>query len=199
MTRLRRLLVPAAAMLLAAMAVLPVSAQDDPPPLPPELPPGPFIVPLPIIFEGTVELDGLPVAEGELTVRIGDWESRAVPVVDGAFKCAAQCLIAGPPGFEYVDQQLTFHLDGRHEGDVAFAFPNLGEPDQRRVELRFGSPPIPTPPPTPTPSPTATPTPEPTLGSLGPARLSALAGIVVALGVAAAVGTAVVRRRLRGR
>ncbi len=177
-------------MLLAAMAVLPVSAQDDPPPLPPELPPGPFIVPLPILFEGTVELGGLPVAEGELTVRIGDWESRAVPVVDGAFACAAHCLIAGPPGFEYVDQQVTFHLDGRHEGDVAFAFPNLGEPDQRRVELRFSSPP--------TSTPTPTPTPEPTLGSLGVGRLSALAAIVVALGVAAAVGTAVVRRRLRG-
>ena len=192
-------------MLLAAMAVLPVLAQDDPPPLPPELPPGPFIVPLPILFEGTVELHGFPVAEGELTVRIGDWESRAVPVVDGAFACAAQCLIAGPSGFEYVDQQLTFHLDGRHEGDVAFAFPNLGEPDQRRVELRFGSPTTPTPPltstppPTSTPTPPPTPTPAPTLGSLGPARLSALAVIVVALGVAAAVGTAVVRRRLRGR
>ena len=197
MTRLRRLIAPAAAMLLVAMAVLPASAQDDPPPLPPELPPGPFIVPLPILFEGTVELDGRPVAEGELTVRIGDWESRAVPFRDGAFACAAHCLIAGPPGFEYVDQQVTFHLDGRHEADFAFAFPNLDEPSQRRVELRFGSPPTPTSTPAPTPSPT--PTPEPTLGSLGPARLSALAAIVIALGVAAALAASLVRRRLRGR
>ena len=182
-------------MLLVAMAVLPALAQDDPPPLPPELPPGPFIVPLPILFEGTVELDGRPVAEGVLTVRIGDWESRAVPFRDGAFACAAHCLIAGPPGFEYVDQQVTFHLDGRHEADFAFAFPNLDEPSQRRVELRFGSPPTPTPAPTPSP----TPTPEPTLGSLGPARLSALAAIVIALGVAAALAASLVRRRLRGR
>ena len=44
------------------------------------------IPPWPILFQGTALLNGEPVQEGALTVRIGDWESpKPVPVSDGVF------------------------------------------------------------------------------------------------------------------
>ena len=54
------------------------------------------IPPWPILFQGTALLNGEPVQEGTLTVRVGDWESPIpVPVRDGVFDCGAACLIRG--------------------------------------------------------------------------------------------------------
>ena len=122
-------------------------------------------------------LDGEPVAEGELIVRVGDWERpTAVPVSGGAFECGERCLLVGPPGFEYAGEPVAFLLNGELQADLAYAFPLLGEPClvSEPVTLRFGegaAPPIaapcpesvvPTPTPTPIPTPTATPAPTPT-------------------------------------
>ena len=122
-------------------------------------------------------LDGEPVAEGELIVRVGDWERpTAVPVSGGAFECGERCLLIGPPGFEYAGEPVSFLLNGELQADLAYAFPLLGEPClvSEPVTLRFGegsAPPVaapcpesvvPTPTPTPIPTPTATPAPTPT-------------------------------------
>ena len=122
-------------------------------------------------------LDGEPVAEGELIVRVGDWERpTTVPVSGGAFECGERCLLVGPPGFEYAGEPVAFLLNGELQADLAYAFPLLGEPClvSESLTLRFGegsAPPIaapcpesvvPTPTPTPIPTPTATPAPTPT-------------------------------------
>ena len=61
------------------------------------------IPPFPVVYlEGTVELNGEPVAEGEIVVRVGDWErEKRIPVVNGMFDCANDegCLLVGPPGY----------------------------------------------------------------------------------------------------
>ena len=132
------------------------------------------IPPWPILFQGTALLNGQPVQEGTLTVRVGDWESpRPVPVSDGVFECGAACLIAGPPSLAYLDLPVTFHLDGEWQATLSFTYPYLGTPCLVEVELLFGDDagpaltanpcqsgvvPLPTPTPTPTPLP-ATPTP----------------------------------------
>jgi len=95
--------------------------------------------PLPIIFQGTVLLDGQPVADGSLSLHVGGWRSAHVPVVDGAFRCADPCLLAGPPSADYVGKQVTFHLDDRFVSDVTFEFPNLAEPSWQEIELSFAS------------------------------------------------------------
>ncbi len=154
--------------------------------------------PFPLLFEGSVLLDGALVERGELTVRIGGWESKAVPVVDGRFECTDPCLIAGPPNFDYIGLPLTFHLDGAHEASLTFPFRQ--GPDRISVELIFGDPgPTPTPlvqdPPIPTP--TATPVPD---GATDGYNLVWIAAAVV--GVIGMVGgtAAVVRsRRSRGK
>ena len=136
------------------------------------------IPPWPILFQGTALLNGEPVQEGTLTVRIGDWESpKPVPVSDGVFECGAACLIAGPPSLAYLDLPVTFHLDGGWQATLSFTYPYLGTPCLVEVELLFGDDagpavtanpcqsgvvPLPTPTPTPlpaTPTPTAAPTP----------------------------------------
>ncbi|MDE2885145.1 MAG: hypothetical protein OXO53_08635, partial [Chloroflexota bacterium] len=96
----------------------------------------------PIVYErGTVTLDGEPVASGEIVVRVGDWERRArIPVVDGAFDCANDegCLLVGPPS-DYIDEPVTFHLNGDQQADLTYPFPLLGFPCfVDSVELRFG-------------------------------------------------------------
>ena len=95
--------------------------------------------PLPIIFEGTVRLDDQLVADGLLTLHVGDWRSARVPVVDGAFRCADPCLLAGPPSTDYVGALVTFHLDERFVANLTFAFPNLAEPSWQQIELSFVS------------------------------------------------------------
>ena len=138
------------------------------------------IPPWPILFQGTALLNGEPVQEGTLTVRVGDWESPIpVPVRDGVFDCGAACLIAGPPSLAYLDLPVTFHLDGGWQATLSFTYPYLGTPCLVEVELLFGDDagpaltanpcqsgvvPLPTPTPTPppaTPTPTAAPTPTP--------------------------------------
>ena len=97
------------------------------------------IPPWPILFQGTALLNGEPVQEGALTVRIGDWESpRPVPVSDGVFECGAACLIAGPPSLAYLDLPVTFHLDGEWQATLSFTYPYLGTPCLVEVELLFG-------------------------------------------------------------
>ena len=143
------------------------------------------IAPWPILFQGTALLNGEPVQEGMLTVRVGDWESPTpVPVHDGVFMCGAGCLIAGPPSLAYLDQPVTFYLDGAWQATLSFTYPYLGTPCLVEVELLFGDDagpaltanpcqsgvvPLPTPTPTPlpatptlTPGPTLTPEPTPT-------------------------------------
>lgn len=173
MARLSRpLVVAAAALLAAALALAPaLLAQDGGPPG--------GIPPFPIVYVGggMALLDGEPVAEGELIVRVGDWERpTVVPVSDGAFECGERCLLVGPPGFEYAGEPVAFLLNGELQSDLAYAFPLLGEPClvSEPLTLRFGegaAPPaaapcpesvVPTPTPTPIPTPTATPAPTPT-------------------------------------
>ena len=139
------------------------------------------IPPWPILFQGTALLNGEPVQDGTLTVRVGDWESpKPVPVRDGVFDCGAACLIAGPPSLAYLDLPVTFHLDGEWQATLSFTYPYLGTPCLVEVELLFGDDagpaltanpcqsgvvPLPTPTPTPppaTPTPTAAPAPTPT-------------------------------------
>jgi hypothetical protein len=106
------------------------------------------IPPWPLLFRGTVQMEGIPVAGGQLRVRVGDWESRPVLVADGRFDCAAECLIAGPPSFSYIGQPVTFHLDDAYLGDVSFAFPAGATPQQLDLDLAFSravpSPALPT-------------------------------------------------------
>jgi hypothetical protein len=97
------------------------------------------IPPWPLLFRGTVQMDGAPVAGGQLRVRVADWESRPVLVVDGRFDCAAECLIAGPPSLAYIGEPVTFHLDDTYLGDVSFAFPAGATPQQLEVDLAFHS------------------------------------------------------------
>ena len=150
------------------------------------------IPPWPILFQGTALLNGEPVQEGTLTVRIGDWESpRPVPVSDGVFECGEACLIAGPPSLAYLDLPVTFHLDGEWQATLSFTYPYLGTPCLVEVELLFGDDagpaltanpcqsgvvPLPTPTPTPlpaTPTPTAAPPPPTSAPTSAPAPTAA--------------------------
>ena len=172
MVRLSRPLVVAAAALLIAALAPALLAQDG------DAPPGGF-PPFPIVYgEGGIALlDGEPIAEGELIVRVGDWERpTAIPVRDGGFGCGALCLLVDPPGFDYAGEPVVFLLNRDLHADLTYAFPLLGTPClvSEPVTLRFGegaAPPVaapcpesvvPTPTPTPIPTPTATPAPTPT-------------------------------------
>lgn len=115
-----------AAVVMATQASSPANAQEA------------GFPPWPIIYDGTAELDGAPVANGTLTARVGDWTSVAVPVVDGAFRCADPCLIVGPPSFDYIGAQVTFHLEGvGRAATLKFDYPNLAEPSRRTEALVF--------------------------------------------------------------
>ena len=145
------------------------------------------IPPFPVVYlQGTVTLDGAPVASGEIVVRVGDWERPTrIPVVDGRFDCASDqgCLLVGPPGYItedplryiYVGEPVTFHLNGEQQADLTYPFAHMAEPCfVGSVELRFGTgaePRVDQPCPggapapdtivAPPPTPTATPTPTP--------------------------------------
>ena len=144
------------------------------------------IPPFPVVYlQGTATLDGAPVVQGEIVVRVGDWERPTrIPVVDGAFDCASDqgCLLVGPPGYItedplryiYVGEPVTFHLNGDQQADLTYPFAHMSEPCfVESVELRFGAgadprtdQPCPTAAPpesivAPPPTPTATPTPTP--------------------------------------
>ena len=176
------MLIPAVALLAAVLLLVPLVAlaQDGGDERPQSIPPFPVVY-----LEGTVTLDGEPVAEGEIVVRVGEWERPTkIPVRNGMFTCGDDgCLLVGPPGYSYAEDPVTFHLNGEQQADLTYPFPLLGTPCfVDSTELRFGegveprtedqcpgitrvSPEdIPTlpPTPTPTPTPTATPTPAPT-------------------------------------
>jgi hypothetical protein len=125
-----RALVLLAILWLLVIAVGPVKAQDA------------GFPPWPIIYDGTVEVDGEPLSSGTLTAHVGDWTSVAVPVVDGWFACADPCLIVGPPTFEYVGAEVTFHLESVNRAAVLkFEFPNLSEPERKTEMLSFSTDP----------------------------------------------------------
>ncbi len=180
-TRSFRILLTAVA-LVAAVLLLPfvALAQDGDDDRPESIPPFPVVY-----LGGTVTLDGEPVAEGEIVVRVGEWERPTrIPVSNGMFTCGDDgCLLVGPPGYSYAEDPVTFHLNGELQADLTYPFPLLGTPCfVESTELRFGEgiaprtedqcPGIPIvapediptlpPTPTPTPTPTATPTPAPT-------------------------------------
>ena len=114
--------------LLGVLGVLPARAQDV------DFPPWP------IIYDGTVEVDGELLSSGMLTAHIGDWTSSAVPVVGGRFACGNPCLIVGPPTLAYVGSEVTFRLAGVERPSLlTFDFPQLGEPDRRSVTLEFST------------------------------------------------------------
>jgi hypothetical protein len=126
--------VPALLMLTLGMLLTPTaaSAQSGGPPL------------LPIIYDGTVYLDGALVSDRrELTVRVGDWESNPALVQEGQF----QLLIAGPPDSTYDGALITFWLDGL-QASQQFTFTDMPEPKTETLRLDFT---------TAQPDPTATP------------------------------------------
>ena len=180
-----RTLLPTAA-LVAALLLLPLVAlaQDGDDDRQQSIPPFPVVY-----LEGTATLDGEPVAEGEIVVRVGGWERPTrIPIRNGMFTCAEEgCLLVGPPGYAYAEEPVTFHLNGELQADLTYPFPLLGTPCfVESTVLRFGEgvtprsedqcpgiarveelPTVP-PTPTPTPVPTATPTPAPTATPVPP-------------------------------
>ena len=114
--------------------------------------------PLPIVYDGEVYVDGeLLQEEAELTVMIGDWESRPATVADGKF----EALVVGPPSVAYVGREMTFHLQDL-TASQRFSFSLLTEPSFEPLRLDFSRPATaePTPavtPEQPTPGPVATP------------------------------------------
>lgn len=142
------------------------------------------VPPWPMLFEGTAYYDGEFVRDGLITVRVDDWESRSVNVTDGIFKCAATCLLAGPPGYNYVGQPITFHLNDEHTARLTFPFPLQGTPSISPIDLYFGDLPaaLPTPTPftlmllpTPTPSLATGTTPNPTIYQPAPTATPSVA------------------------
>ena len=129
----------AAAALVAALllAPLPALAQDgDDDDRQQSIPPFPVVY-----LEGTALLDGEPVAEGEIVVRVGDWERPTrIPIRNGMFTCAEEgCLLVGPPGYAYAEEPVTFHLNGELQADLTYPFPLLGTPCfVENTVLRFG-------------------------------------------------------------
>lgn len=184
--------------LVASFANAPVRAQEG------------GVPPWPLLFEGEALLDGVPITAGRITLRIGDWESRAVNVRDGAFACKDGCLIAGPPSFDYIGEEVTFHLDDRYQADFSFAFPAQSTPARTFITLTFGDSaglaPLPTATPvapSETPEPTLRPTPPPAVPVERPAdagspaeglggRSSGLWFVLAGLGLVLLSGCAVV-------
>lgn len=112
--------------LVMLVGVTTVSAQGNDPP------------PLPIIYQGEVFLDGEHVPSGMLSARVDDWESAAVPITDGTFRCGDPCLLVGPPEASYVGKEVTFHLEGAEfPATFSFEFPNLPAPRSDTVQLFF--------------------------------------------------------------
>ncbi len=105
--------------------------------------------PWPMLFKGTAYLDGQLVDNGVITIKIDDWESRPVSTVNGVFTCSDACLLAGPPGYDYVGKSVTFHLNSKHVAELTFPFPLQGTPSINPVDLFFGDLPVALPTPTP--------------------------------------------------
>jgi hypothetical protein len=94
------------------------------------------IPPLPTVYQGQVYVDGDLYQKGDdqLTVKIGDWIGRAVPIKDGNF----ENLIAGPPNIGYVGMDTTFHL-GELVGTQMIPFSMLTEPSFEPLRIDFVS------------------------------------------------------------
>ena len=93
------MLIPAVALLAAVLLLVPLVAlaQDGDDERPQSIPPFPVVY-----LEGTVTLDGEPVAEGEIVVRVGEWERPTkIPVRNGMFTCGDDgCLLVGTAGLQ---------------------------------------------------------------------------------------------------
>lgn len=112
-----------AAALVTLLFVTPALAQTVQPP------------PLPLVYQGTVYLDGETLSrDAELAARVGDWEGVPVPVKDGAYIN----LIVGPPSIIYIGEEVTFHLEGL-QAEQRFTFAALGEPRFETLLLDFTS------------------------------------------------------------
>lgn len=101
--------------------------------------------PIQYVGGGVALLDGKPVVEGELVVRVGDWEHpTAIPVRDGVFECRRSCLLVGPPR-AYIGEPVTFFLNGEMQADLTYAFPwlVLACVVEQPITLRFGNGPVP--------------------------------------------------------
>ena len=95
---------------------------------------------MPVIYSGTVTVTSGEDPNGHLiTARILDYESEPIEVVDGEY----EALIVQAPSTAYVDQVMTFHLDGVQasetdtsispglpvvKSDFDLTFPSLPEP-----------------------------------------------------------------------
>ena len=92
--------------------------------------------PLPIVYQGNVYADGLPLTlDGELAVRVGDWESAPVQVQGGAY----MNLVVGPPSRAYIGEEISFYMDGL-EAEQRLGFPSLAEPLFETMRLDFNTP-----------------------------------------------------------
>jgi hypothetical protein len=92
--------------------------------------------PLPIVYQGNVYADSVPLTkDGELTVRIGDWESAAVQVQGGAY----MHLVVGPPSQDYIGEEISFYMDGL-DAEQRLVFPSLAEPLFETMRLDFNTP-----------------------------------------------------------
>ena len=170
--RVRKAIAAAVALGLAfaALQAGPSLAHDPTPTPEPPLPHG--VPPIPIVYAGTVLVDGDTPADGlTLTARIdAGYEAEPVQVVGGRFRG----LTIGLDNSNLLGSLVTFYLNGEVPSDQSVKLVPLGG---EFLELTF--PRLPTPPPTPTPAPTQVPTITPTPRSALPAVYS---GPIVILG-----------------
>ncbi len=173
---MRGTLLPGIAAAAAALAAGFAALVMSPPPAHAQ---GGLPAPFPIVYQGEVYVDGvlLQDQETELTLRIGDWESR--PALFGS-QGELLSLVAGPPDRSYIGETITFHMDGM-EASQEFVFPSLGRPRRDIIRLEFSTTDAP-------PNPVETPTPEGTAEDGGSSfPWAAVAGGVAIAGVALAL------------
>ncbi len=119
--------------------------------------------PAPVIYSGTVTVDGAPAPDGLTIVArmtplgVPAYETK-VPRVTSGGRYAD--LAVGAPSASYLYQIITFHIL-EHEMVASEVDYFRGGPSDVTFNITFGPLPDPTPIPTPTPTPTPEPTPEP--------------------------------------
>jgi len=164
----------------------------------------PPLPPFPNKFAGNALVDGQPAPEGMLVfARIGDYESKKVPVASGGvYGFGDTPLLVGPPNTTYFNAKITFHATLGY-GDVQATETSifLNQLKSRTLDLNFPElTPAPTPTPTPTPTMTPTPTATPSLPIPGDTSVPRIAsGVLIVGAIAAVVGVlmlVIIRRRV---